>query len=79
MLASLGADAARGGFARFNARTIGALPWAAAAARDHGLSEAARAAALSTEIPDAIPAIDDAVARFLGLGREERRVLSTLA
>jgi hypothetical protein len=78
-IASLGADPARGGFARFNARTVGALPWAPAAIGDRGLAEAAFAAARTSEVPDAIPAIDTLVADHLGLGRRERRVLSTLA
>jgi hypothetical protein len=78
-LASLGADPARGGFARFNARTVGALPWAPGAGGDPGLIEAALAAERTSEVPDAIPEIDAIVADHLGLGRRERRLLSPLA
>jgi hypothetical protein len=77
-LASLGADPARGGFARFNARIVGALPWVPSAAADQRLAEAALAVERSSKVPHAIPAIDAIVADHLGLGRRERHILSAL-
>ena len=72
-LARLGADPARGGFARFNARTIGALPWPAAAAGDRHLTT------FTTDTPDVRAALDLRVAELLGIDDGDRRALRALA
>ena len=73
VLARLGADPARGGFARFNARTVGALPWPAAASRDRSLCT------FSSDVPDVRSALDLRVAELLGLDAGDRRALRPLA
>ena len=72
-LARLAADPARGGFARFNARTVGALPWPAAAAGDRPLST------FTTDTPDVRAALDLRAAELLGLDTRDRRALRALA
>ena len=74
ILARLGADPARGGFARFNARTVGALPWPIAAGEDDRLSS------FTTDHPhfEDHDALDQLVADHLGLDSRERRALRSL-
>ena len=72
-LARLRADPARGGYHRFNARTVGALPWASAAALDPDL------ATIHSDDPDARLALDRRVAELLGLDRRDQRALHPLA
>ena len=72
----LGANPARGGFGRFNASTVGAAPWMAAAATDRTLIALGRDAAAGKEAADAI---DRLVAQHLGLDARDRRALSTVA
>jgi hypothetical protein len=72
-LARLGADPARGGFSRFNARTIGALPWPAVAAVDRQLST------FTADTPDVRAALDLRAAELLGLDDRDRQALRTLA
>ena len=72
-LARLGADPARGGFARLNARTIGALPWPSAAAGDQALST------FTSNTTDVRAALDVRVADLLGLDAGDRRALRALA
>lgn len=74
ILARLGADPARGGFARFNARTVGALPWPIAAGTDDRLSS------FTPDHPhfEHHDALDQLVADHLGLDSRERRALRTV-
>jgi hypothetical protein len=74
-IARIGADPARGGYSRFNARTVGALPWPETARADPRLAELARERDHMEERDDAI---DDIVAEHLGLSARDRRVLSAL-
>lgn len=75
-IVSLGADPARGGYLRFNARTVGAAPWVPAAASDRRLVTLGRAAASGeADIDD----IDRIVAELLGLDARDRRALRSVA
>lgn len=58
---------------RFNARTVGALPWPAEAAGDPQLSTFTR------DAPDVRAALDRRVAELLGLDARDQRALRTLA
>ena len=75
-MARLGADPARGGYSRFNARTVGALPWAGSAPTDRRLVELGAGRAELKELQDAI---DKIVAELLGLDARDRRALRALA
>ncbi len=71
-MARLSAEPAAGGAARFGARTVGQVPWVAAAAHHpllrHPLTDAG-----------AFGAIDDVVADLLGLDHHDRTALAPLA
>lgn len=75
-ITALGADPARGGFARFNARTVARVPWRPGAALDGRLSDGVRGAIRGEEGTDDI---DRAVAEHLGLDARDRRALRPLA
>lgn len=75
-ITALGADPARGGFARFNARTVARVPWRVEATRDRRLIGAVRRAIRGEEGTDDI---DHAVAEHLGLDARDRRALRPLA
>jgi hypothetical protein len=75
-LARAGADPARGGFARFNARVVGGLPLPASALTDMRLAELAEAGADGKEVQDAL---DRIVAGLLGLNARDRAALRALA
>lgn len=70
-LARVGADPARGGFRRFNARTVGPLPWPIAASDDP------RLAAITTH-PGSPDVLDRIVAEHLGLDARDRRALHSV-
>lgn len=69
------ADPASGGFARFNARAVGALPLPPAAVRDPLLVSLATRGMLGEPIQEAI---DDRAAEILGLCAATRRALADL-
>jgi hypothetical protein len=71
-IASLGADPAMNGFARFNARCVGQLPWPDAAHADRILI---RIAGSGTLDEDTIAALDARVGDLLGLDAHDRRAL----
>ena len=71
-VASHGADEARGGYRRFGARVVGALPYPAAARCDPELVALARRGARHPVQPE----LDARVAHLLGLSAEHRRVLA---
>jgi Eco57I restriction-modification methylase len=71
-VARLGADPARGGFFRFNARTVGAVPLPTAALEDERWSRLPRPQRFDKEARDAI---DRIVAEHLGLDARDRRAL----
>ncbi|HTL06221.1 MAG TPA: hypothetical protein VL241_10765, partial [Gemmatimonadales bacterium] len=75
-LAAVSADPAAGGFARFNARAVGALPCPAALPDDPGLLELARAGCAGRLAQEAL---DDRCAELLGLAAGERAALAALA
>ena len=71
------ADAAASGFARFNARVVGALPLPPAALRDPDLAGVADAALANPTSPHPWQEdLDDLVARHLALGPAHRRALA---
>ena len=73
--ATLGADEARGGYRRFSARVVSALPLPLAARRDPELAALAR---LATRQP-VQAALDERAAQLLGLEPGHRRALAALA
>jgi hypothetical protein len=73
--ARLEATAAAGGFARFDARTVGALPWPASMRADADLAALARAGARGRPVQDDIDAL---VARALDLSAAHRAALRAL-
>lgn len=75
-IVALGADQARGGYLRFNARATGRAPYVAAALTDERLIGSARAAAAGEDNADDI---DRTVADLLGLDAGDRRALRALA
>lgn len=72
ILARLGADPAMGGFARFNARTVGAIPFPVAAPAHPTLSTLATRANAD---PDFQVELDACVADLLGLDAADRAAL----
>ena len=68
-LARLGADPARGGYARFNARTMGALPCPASLMTDRRLAESGGG---SLDLKERLDAIDKIVVELLGLDARDR-------
>jgi len=75
-LALSGADRARGGFARFNARVVGALPFPKSAHADRRLSQITNEAAAGREIQHEL---DRLASDHLGLSARDRRALRALA
>jgi len=75
-LARAGADPARGGFARFNARVVGDLPLLYRALDDESLSTIAEEGAEGKEVQDVL---DRTVADLLGLDARDRTALRALA
>jgi hypothetical protein len=75
-LARLQADPARGGFARFNARTVGSLPLPASVESDPALVSFARAA--GSGIPDQ-DVLDELTASHLDLPASALRTLASVA
>ena len=75
-MARLGADPARGGYSRFNARTVGALPWPSSAPTDRRLAELG---ARRADLKERLDAVDGIVAELLGLDTRDRRALRALA
>lgn len=71
-IASAGATEANGGYRRFHAGVIAALPWPSAARTDETLISIARAA---RDGSPALPELDARVASLLGLTRREQRAL----
>ncbi len=74
-LARLGADPASGGFARFNARAVGALPLPDSVLADAALAEWAKGAGPEPDQRE----LDDLTASHLDLSAAELRVLSSVA
>jgi hypothetical protein len=75
-LARAGADPARGGFARFNARVVGGLPLSQAATANGTLATLAAQGAEGKEVQDVL---DRTVADLLGLDARDRSALCALA
>lgn len=75
-LARAGADPARGGFARFNARVVGDLPLPSRALDDETLLTIAEEGAKGKEVQDVL---DRTVADLLGLDARDRLALRSLA
>lgn len=67
------ADPASGGYARFNARTVGGIPLPPGVLQDERLASLTNQARGGEDVQDEI---DDAVAEWLQLGPQDRRVLS---
>ena len=74
-LARAGADPARGGFARFNARVVGDLPLPNGALADGTLGSLAEQGAAGKEVQDVL---DRTVADLLGLDARDRSALRAL-
>jgi hypothetical protein len=75
-VARTGATPARGGYSRFDARTVGALPLVDSALTDPALEELARQGAAGLNIQEAL---DELCAAHLGLSAREREALVELA
>ena len=75
-IAALGATAAAGGFRRFTAATVSAIPFPSAADGDPVLAGLASAAA---DGHDVTKAVDDRVAALLGLDAADRAALEAVA
>jgi hypothetical protein len=75
-IAALAASAAAGGFRRFAAATVAALPFPSRADCDAKLAALARAAANGDDVTDAL---DDRVTELLGLGTDDRAALAAVA
>lgn len=71
-IAALGADAAMNGFSRFNARSVGGIPWPDAAADDPALI---RSAERGSHGEDTTAALEARVTELLGLDARDRRAL----
>ena len=69
------ADPARGGFARFNARTLGSLPLPRTALADRDLARLAELGAAGTAVQEEL---DEVSARHLGLTPADRAALTRL-
>lgn len=74
-IASLGADPARGGYARFNARVVGALPLPDGVVADTDLSRLARR---QSERCGSLEDIDECAATHLQLPARARRALASV-
>ena len=72
VVAALGADPAMNGFARFNARSVGQLPWPDAAHSDRVLIRSAEQGSLGE---DTTAALEARVSDLLGLDAHDRRAL----
>lgn len=75
-VARTGASPARGGYVRFDARTVGGLPLVPSVLSDPALEELARQAAAGTEVQEAL---DELCAAHLGLRGCDRAALQSLA
>ncbi|MEO8031366.1 MAG: DNA methyltransferase [Gemmatimonadota bacterium] len=75
-VARTGASPARGGYARFDARTVGALPLVDTALTDPALEELSRQGSAGHDIQEAL---DELCAAHLGLGSRDREALRGLA
>jgi hypothetical protein len=75
-VAKTGASPARGGYARFDARTVGGLPLVPSVLTDPALEELARQAAAGGDVQEAL---DELCAAHLGLRGPDRAALKSLA